>query len=97
MFYTAVEGVAGAMGHTVRQAEELDAIGHPGLLIADFVSSAVEIPMLAAAFDPLRTAVFAPHEHVNVFRGARENGIAHVYRRGALPVELPKLLNEYSS
>lgn len=95
MFFTAVEGVAGAMGHRARQAEELDAIGTPDLLIADFVSSAVDIPSLAAAFDPLRTAIFAPHEHVEVFRGARSHGVANVFRRGALPVELPKLLAEY--
>lgn len=97
MFFTAVEGVAGAMGHTARQVEQLADIGEPDLLIADFVSSAVDIPSLAAAYDPLRIAIFAPHEHVDVFRGARANGIANVFRRGALPVELPKLLAEYAS
>jgi len=96
MFFTAVEGVAGAMGHQARQAEELESIGQPDLLIADFISSAVDIPSLAAAFDPLRTTIFAPHEHVDVFKGARANGIANVFRRGALPVELPKLIAEYS-
>lgn len=97
MFFTAVEGVAGAMGYKARQVEDLDAIGQPDVLIADFVSSAVDIASLAGACDPLRIAIFAPHEHVEVFRGARANGIAHVFRRGALPVELPKILAEYAS
>ena len=96
MFYTAVEGVAGAMGHKARQAESLDAIGSPDVLIADFVSAALDIPSLAANFDPLRTAIFTPHERVEVFTGARANGIAHVYRRGALAVELPRILTEYA-
>jgi hypothetical protein len=51
---------------------------------------------LAATFDPLRTAIFTPHERVEVFTGARAHGIAHVYRRGALAVELPRILAEYA-
>lgn len=96
MFFTAVEGVAGAMGHTARQAETLDSIGAPALLIADFVSTAVDIAELARQFDPLRTVIFAPHERVEVFTGARAHGIAGVFRRGALPTELPRLLAEYA-
>lgn len=97
MFFTAVEGVTGAMGHDVRQVEELGTIGAPDVLIADFASCPVEIPALAAICDPLRTAIFTPHERVEVFTGARAHGIAHVYRRGALAQELPRLLEDYSS
>lgn len=96
MFFTAVEGVAGAMGHTARQAESLDAVGSPDLLIADFASDLVDVPALAAAFDPLRTAIFTPHVRVEVFTGARANGIAHVHRRGALAEQLPRILSEYA-
>lgn len=96
MFFTAVEGVAGAMGHTARQAETLASVGAPDLLIADFVSTAVDIVEMAQAFDPLRTVIFAPHERVEVFTGARAHGIAGVFRRGALPTELPRLLAEYA-
>lgn len=96
MFFTAAEGVIGAMGHRVRQAEELSAIGTPDVLVADFASSPVEVGALAGAFDPLRTAIFTPHERVEVFTGARANGIAHVYRRGALATQLPRLLADYA-
>jgi hypothetical protein len=96
MFYTAAEGIAGAMGHTVRQAERVEEIGAADLLVADFVSFPSDITALAEAFDPLRIAIFTPHERVEVFRGGRAAGIAHVYRRGALASELPRLLREYA-
>lgn len=96
IFFTAVDGVAGAMGHKARQAESLKAIGAPDVLIADFASGSIEIAALAATFDPLRTAVFTPHTRVEVFTGARAHGIAHVHRRGALAVELPRILREYA-
>lgn len=97
MFFTAAEGVIGAMGHRARQAEELSAIGTPDVLIADYASLPVDIVALATAFEPLRTAIFTPHERVEVFTGARANRIAHVYRRGALATELPRLLAEYTT
>lgn len=96
MFFSAVEGVAGAMGHRTRQAEDLGSVGTPDVLIADYVSFPVDITALVATADPLRTAIFTPHERVEVFTGARANGIAHVYRRGALATELPRLLAEYA-
>ena len=96
MFFTAVEGVAVAMRHQVRQAESLTEIGAPDLLVADLGSVHVDIAALVAASDPLRTAIFTPHGRVEVFTGAQANGIAHVYRRGVLAMELPKLLNEYA-
>lgn len=96
MFFTAVEGVAGAMGHRARQAEELAEIGSPDLLIADFASDAFDVAAMAAVSDPVRTAIFTPHGRVEVFTGARANGIAHVYRRGALAQELPRILAEYA-
>ncbi len=97
MFFTAVEGIAGAMGHRARQAESLGEVGQPALLIADFASMTTDIAGLAAAFDPLRTIVFAPHVQVEAFTGARAHGIAGVFRRGALATELPRLLAEYTA
>lgn len=97
MFFSAVEGVAGAMGHPARQVESIDAIGEPGLLIVDLGSLDAEPGDVALAFDPMRTAVFAPHVKVGAFTGSRAAGIAHVYRRGALATELPRLLAEYAS
>ncbi len=96
MFFTAVEGVAGAMGHRARQAESLREVGAPDVLIADFASDAFDMSAVAAISDPLRTAIFAPHGKTEVFTGARANGIGHVYRRGALATELPRLLAEYA-
>ena len=95
MFYTAVEGVTGAMGDRARQAESLDEIGGPDLLVADLASMGVEIAALVAAFDAMRTVIFTPHVRAEVFTAARANGIARVYRRGALATELPRLLAEY--
>lgn len=97
IFFSGVEGVAGAMGHKARQVDSLADIGTPDVLIADFVSAAVEVTALVDAFEPLRTAIFTPHERVEVFSAARANGIAHVYRRGALAIELPRLLAEYAT
>jgi hypothetical protein len=97
MFFTAVEGVAGAMGHRARQAETLADVGAPDVLIADFAFDGFDVGAVAAAGDPLRTAIFAPHGKVEVFTGAHANGIAHVYRRGALATELPRLLAEYAA
>ncbi|MCK6564874.1 MAG: hypothetical protein HUU14_00140 [Dehalococcoidia bacterium] len=97
MFFTAVEGIAGAMGHRARQAETLDAVGQPDLLIADFASASIDAGALASAFDPMRTVVFAPHTLIDAFTSARAHGLAGVFRRGALAAELPRLLTEYSA
>lgn len=97
MFFSAVEGVAGAMCHRARQVEAIEEVGEPGLLIVDLGSIDAEPLAIAEAFDPMRTAVFAPHVKVEAFTGARAAGIAHVYRRGALATELPRLLAEYAS
>lgn len=97
MFFSAVEGVAGAMGHRSRQVETVGEIGRADLLIADLAHEGFDVNAIVAAFDPMRTAVFAPHVRVEVFTDARASGIAHVYRRGALAAELPRLLSEYVS
>ncbi len=96
IFFSAVEGVAGAMGHSTRQAESLDAIGLPDVLIADFASLSIDVAALVAASDPMRTVIFTPHGRVEVFTSARANGVAQVHRRGALAVELPRILAEYA-
>src|SRR5689334_9557170 len=92
MFFSAVEGVAGAMGHRARQVESVSEIGAPAMLVVDARAEQFDVASVAAAFDPLRTALFAPHEHVAVFAAARASGIAHVHRRGALASELPRLI-----
>ncbi len=95
LFYSAVEGVAGAMGHKARQVESVDEVGKPDLLIADG-SMGVDVPDLAARADPLRIAFFALGHDAQMMSAARANGIAHVYRRGALADELPGILSEYA-
>lgn len=97
MFFSAVEGVAGAMGHRARQVETTEEVGAPDLLVVDLGSLEAEPQAIASAFDPMRTAVFAPHVKAEAFTGSRAAGIAHVYRRGALATELPRLLAEYAS
>ena len=86
MFFTAIEGVAGAMGHAARQVETLDAVGCPDVLFVDMSTARTSIDAIAAAFEPLQTAIFTPHERVDVFAAARATGIAHVHRRGALEI-----------
>ena len=54
-----------------------------------------DVAEVCAAFDPLRTAIFTPHERVDVFAAAHANGVAHVYRRGALATALPRVLDDY--
>ena len=70
IFYSAVEGVSGAMG----------------LDIADLASRA----------EPMRIAFFAHGHDPEMIVTARRNGIAHVYRRGKLAEELPRILGEYA-
>ena len=95
MFFSAVEGVAGAMGHRAEQVEDVSSAGEFGLLVADLSGVAPgDVPAIAA-LDPLRTAAFVPHVQVEMLAAARAAGIAHVYRRGALANELPGLLREY--
>lgn len=95
LFYSAVEGVAGAMGHKARQAESVDEVGNPDLLIADG-SMGVEAPDLASRTDPIRIAYFAQGHDPAMMSAARACGIAHVYRRGALADELPRIIAEYA-
>lgn len=95
LFYSAVEGVAGAMGHKARQAESVEAVGKPDLLIADG-SMGVDVPDLASRADPLRIAYFAQGHDPAMMSAARATGIAHVYRRGALAEELPGIISEYA-
>ena len=97
IFFSAVEGVAGAMGHKARQAETPAEIGSPAVLIADMSLIRSTVGDIAGTFDPVRTAIFTPHERVDVFSDARALGIAHVHRRGALAVELPRILSEYAA
>lgn len=93
MFFSAVEGVAGAMGHHATQVEAVaDVTTDAPLVIADLGSISVA-PEALRELDPLRVVAFAPHVRVELFTGARANGI-EIYRRGALATELPRLLRE---
>jgi hypothetical protein len=96
IFFSAVEGVAGAMGHRARQVTAPDAIGTPGLVVLDFASLPVEFAALRPVVDPLRAAAFIPHVDVAAFATARASGLAHVHRRAALATELPRILAEYA-
>ncbi len=95
LFYSAVEGVAGAMGHKARQAEALEEVGKPDLLIADG-SMGLDVPELAAIAEPMRIAYFALGHDAEMMSTARANGIPHVYRRGALAEQLPRIIAEYA-
>lgn len=86
IFFSAVEGIVGAMGHRARRVEAAGDIRLPDLLIVDY--SSIEASAANAA-DPLRTAVFAPPAFLS---GARATGAAHVHLRTTLAVELPRIL-----
>lgn len=93
MFFSAVEGVAGAMGHRAHQLEALgDVPGKYPLVVADLGSLDVT-PEALRNLDPLRVVAFAPHVRVELFTSARAHGI-DIYRRGALATELPRILSE---
>lgn len=94
MFFGAVEGVAGAMGHRATQATALEEVQPHDLLIADMASVSLPVTQMTSSHDPLRTAAFIPHVDVDRFAEARSGGLAHVYRRGSLAVELPRFLAE---
>lgn len=93
VFFSAVEGVAGAMGHRAHQFEAIgDVPGAYPLVIADLGSLDVT-PEALRTLDPLRVVAFAPHVRADLFTGARAHGI-DIYRRGALATELPRVLSE---
>lgn len=97
IFFSAVEGLAGAMGHKARQVTGAAAIGSLDVVVLDYASLPVEAAALNGAFDPLRAVAFIPHVNTDAFAAARAGGIAHVHRRGALAVELPNILALYAS
>lgn len=97
IFFSAVEGLAGAMGHRARQAADVDSIGAPGLTVVDYASLPMPASTLDTIIDPMRTAAFIPHVDAGAFAGARAVGIAHVHRRGALATELPRILALYAA
>lgn len=97
IFFSAVEGLAGAMGHKARQAADAAAIGSPGVVVLDYASLPVDAASLDGALDPLRAVAFIPHVNIEAFAAARASGIAHVHRRGALAGALPNILALYAS
>jgi hypothetical protein len=96
IFFSAVEGIVGAMGHSARQAAGLTATDAADLVVLDFASMPGDAAEIMAGIDPLRAAAFIPHVDVTAFAAARASGIAHVHRRGALAVELPRILSLYA-
>jgi hypothetical protein len=94
IFFSAVEGIAGAMGHLARRVEAAGDVGSPDLLVIDH-ATAPPLPIWESAgvrADPLRTAVFAPPA---LLANARATGAAHVHLRTTLAVELPRILAQY--
>ena len=96
IFFSAVQGVTGAMGHAVRQATGADQLGEAQLVILDFANLPLPVGALPTSFDPLRAAAFIPQADAAAFNTARAYGIAHVHRRGALATELPRIVAEYA-
>ena len=97
IFFSAVEGLAGAMGHRARQAADAESIGAPEFAVLDYASLPVALSALDGVLDPMRTAAFIPHVDTAAFASARSSGIAHVHRRGALASELPRILALYAA
>lgn len=89
LFRSAVEGVAGAMGHTVRVVATASEVSDEPLVIVDLATD-VE-PADLAALDPLRTAAFAPQSQPATASAARAAGL-EVFARRALATELPRLI-----
>jgi hypothetical protein len=96
VFFSAVHGVAGAMGHSARLTDKLADVGPADLVVGDFRSEVFDFECMLAAADPLRTAIFVPQEDQDAMNRARAHGFAHVLRRGSLAQELPRLLSEYA-
>ncbi len=97
IFFSAVDGLAGAMGHRARQAADAENIGAPELTVIDYASLPVAASDLEGVIDPMRTAAFIPHVDTAAFAAARSSGFAHVHRRGALATELPRILALYAA
>lgn len=96
LFVSAVQGLAGAMGHHATASAEAGAAATGALLILDFGS----VDPDSASFDgcdPLRTVAFVPASQPGRMATAQSLGIAGVFARGALPVELPRLLATFEA
>jgi len=94
LFITAVQGLAGAMGHTVRVSALLADVPAYDLLIVD---GALEGALLGVGGEPptaMRTAIFAPEI---LLAAAHATGVAHIHLRSSLAHHLPRLLSEYAS
>lgn len=84
LFITAVEGLAGAMGHTTRSEASAGGPVPGGLFVVDGAVPGFERVLEAAGEALMRTA-------------ARGTGAARFYPRRALAQELPRLLREYGA
>lgn len=89
LFRSAVEGVAGAMGHTVRVIAAPSEAGDAPLVIVDLTAGTGAADL--GACDPLRTAAFWPQSNPAVQSAAQAAGI-ETFRRGGLVTELPRLI-----
>ena len=97
IFFSAVEGLAGAMGHQARQASDAGSIGAPELAVIDYASLPLAAADIDGVIDPMRTVAFIPHVDTAAFAAARSSGVAHVHRRGALATELPRIIALYAA
>lgn len=90
-FRSAVEALAGALGHTVRTVAALTAAGDAPLVVVDLASGADAVDL--AGLDPLRAALFVPRSQPATDAAARAAAL-RTFPRGALVTELPQLIAE---
>jgi hypothetical protein len=91
LFVSGVEALAGAMGHRVTASATMPQAPRAAVTILDFGTVDPATVSLTGC-DPLLTAAFVPASQPGRMAAAQALGIGGVYTRGALPVELPRLL-----
>lgn len=94
IFFSAVEGVSGAMGHKARQVATPEETVGAGLVIVDLGSLDLDEAALGT-LDTMRSYAFAPHVRTELFARGRSAGL-QVFRRGALAEELPQLISQHA-
>ena len=89
LFRTAVESIAGAMGHSVALVASTDDAEAFALMVVDWIAVS---DGGATAFYTLSTVVYAPAVLVPAARAATS---AHVEPRTSLAATLPRLISEH--
>lgn len=91
-FVSAVQALAGAMGHNVRTTRGVAGDLAGELVVLDF--GTLENTDGLDRCEVLRTVAFVPLSRPERMVAAQALGIRGVFARGALAVELPRLLGE---